>query len=153
MQTPEFSLEKCTHRVLLLDDDVLSGASGATDPLCALVSQSGQRSGRIVILPAAAPDPVDWGRRYARRLLTLGAGLVTVLHVETRSHANDENAVIVMTQATGILMLGDQHELLTSLLEETELLRTIRQRQREGCVIAATRAGYSLLGSGAGSGL
>jgi cyanophycinase len=126
-----------------IDDPPLE--TGDVVALSAFVERSGQRNGRIVILPAAAPDPVEMGRRYAQRLLSMGAGLVAVLHVETRSQANDEHAVALMAQATGILILGRTHAQLASLLDGTALLQTICRRQYEGCVIAATSAGSSLL--------
>jgi cyanophycinase-like exopeptidase len=55
-----------------IDDPPLE--TGDVVALSAFVERSGQRNGRIVILPAAAPDPVEMGRRYAQRLLSMGAG-------------------------------------------------------------------------------
>jgi len=145
MEIYEQGLPELSGWMLFSNDEDDPTRPDIDDALSALVRLSGRCNGRIVILPAVCSDPVDRGRHYAQKLLLLGAGLVEVLHVEARSHANDENAVALVTQATGILMIGDQCNQLTTLLAGTELLQAIQRRQSEGCVVAATNAASSLL--------
>lgn len=133
-------------RELLLITGGDSPITPATERILRLfVTQSGGALGRIVIVPATALDPLDCGRRYARSLVASGAGLVQVLHIAARDHANDDNATALLAQATGVLITGSHRAELVQLLDGTRALQTIQRRQHAGCVIAATKAGALLL--------
>jgi cyanophycinase-like exopeptidase len=143
---PGIEPPKVEKRDLLLITGGDSPITPATERTLRLfVTQSGGTLGRVVIIPATALDPLDCGRRYARSLVALGAGLVQVLHIATRDHANDENATAMLALATGVLITGSHRAELVQLLDGTRALQTIQRRQHAGCAIAATRAGALLL--------
>jgi cyanophycinase-like exopeptidase len=146
MESPEPQSSNYDLLASFVEDNGSAAQPEVDDQLRRLVKLSGHRWGRIVILTAACPDPINQGRHYARRLLSVGGGLVEVLHIDSRLQANDEHAVGLVAQATCIVMPGNQRARLATLLDGTELLQTIRRRQSEGCVVAATRPGASLLG-------
>ncbi|HET9661650.1 MAG TPA: Type 1 glutamine amidotransferase-like domain-containing protein [Thermomicrobiales bacterium] len=143
---PGIEPPKVEKRELLLIEGGDSPITPATERTLRLfVTQSGGSLGRVVIVPATAHDPLDCGRRYARSLVALGAGLVQVLHIATRDHANDDNAAALLAQATGVLITGSHRAELMQLLDGTRALQTIQRRQHTGCVIATTKAGAHLL--------
>jgi cyanophycinase len=132
---------------------LLIGASSTADPallnemLERFVESSGGSQGRLVVLPAAASDPMVTGRALARDLLIRGAGMVSVLHLAERAHAEDERAALMVDVATGVLLAGDDCTRLVALLTGTPVLQMIRQRNREGAVIAALGASAMALGT------
>jgi len=127
-------------RILIIDDD------GCRSPIYSqFVHLSGNGIGRIVVIPAATADPIECGRSCARTLREFGAGLVGVLHMQSPAIADDANVVALLTQATGVLLLGQDHAQLHVLLGRSRALQALRQRHREGCVVAATRVSADLV--------
>jgi cyanophycinase-like exopeptidase len=108
------------------------------------VRLSGGNCGRIVIIPLATSDVLAYGRSFARNLAAHGAGMVSVLQLTERWHAEDPNAISAIDSATGILLAADNQASLAVLLEGTALLQRIRQRNQQGIVLAITSAATPL---------
>lgn len=108
------------------------------------VRSSGGSWGRIVVIPLATPDPQGYGRSFAQCLIEHGAGMISVLQLTERRHAEDVNATDLIETATGILLAAGTQTSLTTLLEGTALLQRIRQRNQAGVVVAVTDAAAAL---------
>ena len=108
------------------------------------VRLSGGSWGRIVVIPLATPDPLTYGRAFARNLIANGAGMVSVLQLTERWHAEDPNATSSIDSSTGILLAAGNHASLAVLFEGTTLLERIRQRNQQGVVLAVTSAAAAL---------
>ena len=108
------------------------------------VRLSGGSWGRIVVIPLAIPDPVAYGRAFARNLAANGAGMVSVLQLTERRHAEDANATELIDSATGILLAAAGQPSPVTLLEGTAVLQRIRQRNQQGIVVGVTSAAASL---------
>lgn len=87
------------------------------------VRLSGGSWGRIVVIPLATQDALAYGRSFARNLAANGAGMISVLQLSQRQHADDTNSTSLIDTATGILLAAEQHAPLAVLLEATALLR------------------------------
>ncbi len=108
------------------------------------VRLSGGSSGRIIVIPLATQDALAYGRSFARNLTANGAGMVSILQLTERWHAEDSNATSLIDSATGILLAAGNHASLAVLLEGTALLQRIRQRNQQGIVLAVTSAATPL---------
>lgn len=109
------------------------------------VHLSGGTAGRIVVVPVTRSDQLGYGRRYAYCLAAVGGGMVTVLHIDRRAHADDTNACYLLSGATGILLIADDYPRLVARLGGSAALNTIRQRFQNGCAVAMTAAGNALM--------
>ena len=65
----------------------------------------------------------------------------------TRPQANDEAAVRVVRDATGIFLTGGNQLRLSSTIGGTRLAEAILERFRQGAVVAGTSAGASAMSS------
>lgn len=108
---------------------------------------AGGTKARIVIVPTASREPAAMGKRYVDIFSEMGVETVDVLDIKERPDANDQVAVDLITNATGIFISGGAQGHLVSLLAGTKVMESIRQRNAEGAVVAGTSAGASILAS------
>ncbi len=117
----------------------------AHDPgLKQFVRSSGGRWGRIVVIPLTDGDSLAYGRSFAQSLIVHGAGMISVLQLTERRHADDSNATDLIDTATGILVAASGAAPLADLLDGTAVLQRIQQRHRDGIVVGVTSAAASL---------
>ncbi len=108
------------------------------------VRLSGGSWGRIVVIPLATQDALAYGRSFARNLAANGAGMISVLQLSQRQHADDANSTSLIDAATGILLAAEYGAPLAALLDGTTVLQRIRQRNQAGVVLAITSAAAPL---------
>jgi cyanophycinase len=115
--------------------------------LSRFVALAGGESATIGVVSTASSLGVEAGERYRQVFTELGAKAVHTLHAVTRPQANDEAAVRVVSDATGIFMTGGNQLRLASTLGGTRLADAILERFRHGAVVAGTSAGASAMSS------
>lgn len=119
------------------------------------VELAGDGSARIAILPTASEEPEEAGEKYVGVFRDMGAADADWLRIGQRADANGEDAVRLLSEASGIFITGGDQTRLVALLAGTLSMDCIRQRNAEGVVVAGTSAGASIvcahvLGGGTG---
>ena len=115
--------------------------------LSRFVALAGGEAATIAVISTASSLGAEVGERYRQVFTELGAAAVHPLHALTRPQANDEAAVQVVGDATGIFMTGGNQLRLASTLGGTRLADAILERFRQGAVVAGTSAGASAMSS------
>ena len=114
--------------------------------LSAFVNLSGGPDARLVIVPAASSFE-DAGERYKALFLGMGAQRADVLYLPDRAAAASPEVAEILDDVTGIFLTGGNQMRLASIVAGTPLARKVKQRNREGAVVAGTSAGASILSS------
>jgi len=115
--------------------------------LSRFIALAGGEDATIAVISTASSLGLEAGQRYRQVFMELGAREVHTLHAVTRPQANDEAAVRVVQDATGIFMTGGNQLRLASTLGGTRLADAILDRFRLGAVVAGTSAGASAMSS------
>ncbi len=115
--------------------------------LSRFVALAGGPDATIAVISTASSLGRVAGERYRDVFVELGAKKVRPLHAVTRPQANDEAAVRIVEDATGIFMTGGNQLRLASTLGGTRLADAILERFRLGAVVAGTSAGASAMSS------
>lgn len=115
--------------------------------LSRFVDLAGGKRARIAVIPTASEEPEAAGQRYVEVFGKLGAKAVDVLEVNERPEANEDPALELLSQATGIFITGGDQARLVSLLSGTKVMECIRLRNAEGVTVAGTSAGASIVAS------
>ena len=115
--------------------------------LSRFVALAGGETATIAVISTASSLGAEAGEGYRQVFTGLGAKAVHTLHAVTRPQANDEAAVRVVSDATGIFMTGGNQLRLASTLGGTRLADAILERFRHGAVVAGTSAGASAMSS------
>jgi cyanophycinase len=109
------------------------------------VALAGDGSARIAIIPTASEEADESGEQYVGIFRELGVAEADWLRIAQRSDANGEDAVRVLSEATGIYITGGDQARLVALMAGTEAMETIRLCNANGVVVAGTSAGASIL--------
>ena len=115
--------------------------------LSRFIALAGGEDATIAVISTASSLGLEAGQSYRQVFMELGAREVHTLHAVTRPQANDEAAVRVVQDATGIFMTGGNQLRLASTLGGTRLADAILDRFRLGAVVAGTSAGASAMSS------
>lgn len=118
-----------------LDDKVI---------LSSFAHLAGGKKARIVIVPTASSIETA-GLRYKAIFLGMGVEEAEVVYIQSREDANEDDRIDEVMDATGIFLTGGNQIRLSSLIGGTRFEECVRQRSREGAVIAGTSAGASIL--------
>ena len=125
------------------------GGAEETEPggeiLERFVHLAGGKRARIAIIPTASDDQERSGEGYAKLFRELGAKEADWLRVEQRPDANQDEALVLLGQASGIFITGGDQARLVELLIGTQLMECVRLRNADGAVVAGTSAGASIL--------
>lgn len=119
--------------------------------------RSGSTDARIAIIPSASREPSIIGDRYRTIFEDMGAKGIEVLDIQDRDQCNDPLMQSYVENCTGVFMTGGDQLRLCSLLADTPLMKTVRQRAQRGEItLAGTSAGAAVMGhymiAGGGSG-
>lgn len=119
--------------------------------------RSGGSEARIVIIPAASREPGIIGDRYRTIFEDMGAKGIEVLDIRDRAHCDDPVMQSYVENCTGVFMTGGDQLRLCSLLADTPIMDTVRDRAQRGDItLAGTSAGAAVMGhfmiAGGGSG-
>jgi cyanophycinase len=109
------------------------------------VALAGDGSARIAIVPTASEEADEAGERYVGVFKELGVAEADWVRIGQRSDANREEAVRLLSEASGIYITGGAQAKLVALLGGTEAMECIRLRNAEGVIVAGTSAGASIL--------
>ncbi len=107
------------------------------------VQLAGNQHAHIAVIATASAFHDMVGQRYAELFLSLGALHVEVLRLQNRLEAQQPEPLSQLESASGIFMTGGDQLKLTAVLGGTPVAKKLRQRYREGCVVAGTSAGAS----------
>lgn len=108
------------------------------------VKLAGGKSGRIVILPTAVPDPVPSQKRFAEFLKAAGAGHVDVLVQRTKQDVESDEFLSVLRKATGVFFGGGRQWRFVDAYAGTKAEPLLHDVLKRGGVIAGSSAGASI---------
>lgn len=129
---------------------ILMPIGGAEDKLndkvilTAFYHLAGGKDARIAIVPTASSIETA-GMRYKAIFLEMGAADAEVVYIGDRDDANNMDVLDFMRTATGIFLTGGNQMRLSAMLGGTMLEELVRQRNRDGVIVAGTSAGASIL--------
>ena len=129
---------------------VLMPIGGAEDKLddkvilSEFVRLSGGSKARIAIVPTASSIETA-GLRYKAIFLGLGVKSAEVVYIGSREDANDEAALGMVADASGVFLTGGNQMRLSAIIGGTRLEQMVRNRHEAGAVVAGTSAGASIL--------
>ena len=109
------------------------------------IELSGQRKAKIAVLTTATQLPREVGAEYKALFQLMGAEIVDLIDIMDRRQASDLNNAECIKKYTGIFFTGGDQLRLTSLLGGTVMDKAIKDKFREGGVIAGTSAGASVM--------
>ena len=110
-----------------------------------VVERAGGDAARLVVLTVATDSPAEVGKTYCDVFERLGVASVQVVDVSTREHAEREESVAAVQQASGVYFSGGDQLHVTSLLGGTALDQCLRQRLAEGMLLGGTSAGAAMM--------
>ena len=113
--------------------------------LKAVLSLSGEANPRVVIIAAASTDPVEIGENYEQVFKDLGAESVRLLKVPGRDIPRDDSAAAWLQEAAVVFLTGGDQLRLTSILGGSRLFRLLKERFKQGIILAGTSAGASAM--------
>jgi cyanophycinase len=119
--------------------------SGQTDILDRFVEAAGGKRARIAVIAAASQDPEAMLKDYQAAFGKIGIASVDMVDIRTRENANSDEALKLLTRATGIFVTGGSQDRLVELLIGTRAMDAIRARNAEGVIVGGTSAGASLV--------
>jgi cyanophycinase len=114
--------------------------------LSAFVNLAGGPDARIAIVPTASSIE-EAGERYKALFLGMGAESADVLYLPDRAAAASPDVAEILDDVTGIFLTGGNQMRLASIVAGTPLARKVKQRNKQGVVVAGTSAGASILSS------
>jgi cyanophycinase len=114
--------------------------------LSAFVNLAGGPDARVAIVPTASSIE-EAGERYKALFLGMGAESADVLYLADRAAASSTEVAEILDDVTGIFLTGGNQMRLSSIVAGTPLARKVKQRNKDGVVVAGTSAGASILSS------
>ncbi len=115
--------------------------------LSRFASLAGGRDATVAVISTASSMGLEAGERYKQVLGELGISRVKTIHAVTRAQANDESAMAIIHDATGVFMTGGNQLRLSSTIGGTRLADAVLDQFRKGAVVAGTSAGASAMSS------
>lgn len=120
---------------------------GNRDILRAFVELAGGANARIALIPTASSDPEDAANEYTQVFRELGVDEVRVVEARTPEAADSDQAVEVLSNATGIFISGGDQNRLAEIFCGTRSHRCIIERNASGVVVGGTSAGAAIMAS------
>lgn len=109
------------------------------------ITEAGERESVITVLTVATEYPQQVGSQYKGLFTKLGAKKVQVLDVADRMQANEEGAIQLFEDSTGVFFTGGDQLRITGLIGGTLLGRALQRLYEKGVIIAGTSAGASVM--------
>lgn len=119
--------------------------SGSREVLAHFVQMAGGSAAHIAVIATASSFYEYVGQRYVDLFLEMGAARAEMLQARDRFEARQLPASLQLEQATGIFITGGDQLKLAAMLGGTPVAALIRRRAAEGCVVAGTSAGASIV--------
>ncbi len=108
------------------------------------ITRAGAEQARIVIFPQASVL-AQTGPDYVRQCLELGAKTAISLEFRQRNEADSAENLKAVEQASGIFFCGGAQLRITQLLGGTRLEQALQRAYQQGCIVAGSSAGASVL--------
>jgi cyanophycinase len=110
------------------------------------IEVSGKEKPSIALITSASSEPEVMEEHYRGAFERIGVGEIHHLDIRTREEAMDGDNVAIAREADIIFFTGGDQLRITSILGGSALLREVKRRYfDEGCVVAGTSAGASVL--------
>lgn len=114
---------------------------GGRDILERFVHEAGGPRSRIAIIPTASAIPEERAAFYRDVFQQLGAEAAVHVPIATREDAQNGDHARAIADASGVFLTGGDQSRLVDVLSGTRAFEAIRQRLRDGGVLAGTSAG------------
>ncbi len=111
------------------------------------VALAGGPAARLVVIATASESPDEREKEYVEVFTGLGAPDVVPLRLDSREHANSEEAVAALERATGVFFTGGDQLRITTVVGGSKVDLTLHARLSEGLVLAGTSAGAAMMSS------
>jgi cyanophycinase len=108
---------------------------------------AGGPDGHVVVISTASSLGEIATATYRDLFLSLGIGRVSGIHPEERADANTNEAVDLLSDATGVFLTGGNQSRLTQVVAGTRLADALANAHDRGVAVAGTSAGASALGA------
>jgi len=102
--------------------------------------------GPVLVVPIASQEPEAAAKDYVDIFTSLGVNRVEVFDLQDRAQAEDEAALALLDEASGIMFTGGDQLRLTAMLGGTAWLQRLQERYTyDEIVIAGTSAGATAM--------
>ncbi|MBU2018464.1 MAG: cyanophycinase [Bacteroidetes bacterium] len=106
------------------------------------VAECGGLDARIEVVTSASSIPFEVGESYSHAFTTIGCTNVDFMHIRSREEAQEDKYLKRISEANGVLFTGGNQARLSAFFNNTDFLRTIKQKYAsENFIIAGTSAG------------
>jgi cyanophycinase len=121
-------------------------AVGGGSILRRFVDLAGGADARLVVIATASSEPEVVEAEYADAFKHNGAGAVRALRLGSRERANDDEAVAVLKDASGVFFTGGDQLRIATILGGTRSDSTLQLRVHAGeLILAGTSAGAAMM--------
>lgn len=110
-----------------------------------LVELTHKKDPRFVLITTATQQPEEAGEQYKKVFKSLGIETTTVLNIENRDDANNEEINGQMLKGDCIFFTGGDQLRISSILGGTKIHENLHKAVNLGKVIAGTSAGASMM--------
>ena len=128
----------------------IGGAEDKTSELAILrrvFALAPQGNDEVAVIATASSIPEQLLPSYEAAFKRLGASRVHALNIQDRQQASDTDNVLRIQRSGVIFFTGGDQLRLTTVLGGSDTLRAVRERLREGAVVAGTSAGAAAMPS------
>ena len=104
----------------------------------------GGREARIVVIPTAS-EADDTGERYRDIFSRIDVRGVDILDIKERHEAEQDSALALLQEATGVFFTGGNQLRLSTILGGTAVAQAVRRCNARGVHVAGTSAGAAFV--------
>jgi len=104
-----------------------------------------KKNDELVIATVATELPLEVGREYLKIFRNLGVKKISLLDIQERKDALEENNINMLKAASIVFFTGGDQLRITSLLGGTPLYKIIKEIYEKGCIFVGTSAGASVM--------
>jgi cyanophycinase len=121
--------------------------SSESEILRTVLANAPEGNKRISVITTASMIPDEVFQGYREVFMALGADAVEEIDVREREDADRADYVRMVRESGVIFISGGDQMRLTSILGASKVLEAVRERRREGAVVAGTSAGAACMSS------
>ncbi|MCF6139386.1 cyanophycinase [Pseudalkalibacillus berkeleyi] len=118
---------------------------GDLEVLSIFVQDAIQNGGTIGVLTTATGYPEEVGGEYRDLFLKLGASNVELVHIDTRTKAEEDRYTQVVSSLSALFITGGDQNRLSSIIGGTTFFKEVQKAWQNGMIIAGTSAGAAIM--------
>ncbi|WP_257351338.1 cyanophycinase [Pseudalkalibacillus decolorationis] len=118
---------------------------GEMEILSTFIKDTKTKEGKIGILTTATGYPEEVGGEYRDIFLKLGASKVELIHIDTRTKAEDPEFLEKVSTLSALFMTGGDQNRLSSIIGGTSFFKRMQREWHNGMIIAGTSAGAAIM--------